>query len=163
VYNFLWQCEHFSFFLCQNFEKSLPCLSFFVYRLDKAYHQDVLIYYDPADLSSIAVYRCEEDRQHFLCRATYQGSEGVCVSLKELVTARNARRKEVREGVRARVQAAKGFLPSEKQIFAVSEKSEAMVVPAKRVAGPAFLQDLPPELLPPDKLQAQEKDAEREK
>jgi hypothetical protein len=31
VYNLLRQRQHFSFFLCQNFEKSLLCLPFFVY------------------------------------------------------------------------------------------------------------------------------------
>lgn len=118
-------------------------------------HQDVLIRYDPADLSSIAVYRCEGDRQHFLCRAGYQGSEATNVSLKELVTARNARRKEVREGVRARVRAAKGFLSSEEQIVGEENKSGTMAS-VKRITVPAFLQDLPPELLPPDWLQAGE-------
>jgi hypothetical protein len=37
LYNPFWQRQHLFLFLCKNFERSLLCLSFFVYRLDKVY------------------------------------------------------------------------------------------------------------------------------
>lgn len=121
-------------------------------------HQWVEIRYDPADLSSIAVYRWEGDRQRFVCRATYQGNRNALDpgeehvehrSLKALVHARNARRKQVRE----RVQKANALL--EGSGGGVQGVPGTSMQPMARgrgpgVVGPAFLQDVPAELLPPE-------------
>jgi putative transposase len=121
-------------------------------------HQTVEIRYDPADLSEIAVYVCEGERQRLLCRARYQGSEQASVSLKEVVRARTTRRKEVRKGVRTRVKAAREVLRADEPVAGEGARSvERTSRPL--VAGPAFLRELAPELLPPDEVQEEKERA----
>ena len=57
--------------------------------------ESVTIRYDPRDLAEIRVYH--QDR--FLCRAICQELAGPTIGLKELVRARNARRRELRAGI----------------------------------------------------------------
>lgn len=53
--------------------------------------EDVFIRYDPRDMAEIRVYQ----RDAFLCRATCQELSGVTVSLREITSARNRRRREL--------------------------------------------------------------------
>ena len=69
--------------------------------------ETVMIRYDHHDLAEIRVYF--EDR--FLCRAICQELAGQTVSLKEIVHARNARRRQLREHIGARMSVADQVLP----------------------------------------------------
>jgi len=68
----------------------------------------VTIRYDPRDLAEIRVYLGDA----FLCRAVCQELAGQTVSLKDIVRARNARRREVRAGLSARAQIVETLLGS---------------------------------------------------
>jgi hypothetical protein len=122
-------------------------------------HQWVDIRYDPADLSSIAVYQWEGDRQRFVCRATYQGNRNPGeehvehISLKALVHARNARRKQVRERVQnanALLEASGGSVQGGQGKRPQSMAQGRGMGKMRHVVGPTFLQDVPAELLPPE-------------
>jgi putative transposase len=69
--------------------------------------ETVTIRYDPRDLAEIRVYL---DAQ-FLCRAICQELAGQTVSLKDIIRARTARRREVQAGVSARAQIVELLLP----------------------------------------------------
>jgi putative transposase len=60
--------------------------------------ETVTIRYDPRDLAEIRVFH----RDRFLCRAVYQELASQTVSLQEIVQARNARRRALRQVVAAR-------------------------------------------------------------
>jgi putative transposase len=62
--------------------------------------ETVTIRYDPRDLAEIRVYLGDS----FLCRAVCQELAGATISLKEIVRARNARRRQVQAGLSARAQ-----------------------------------------------------------
>lgn len=69
-------------------------------------HTSVVIYYDPLDLSTITVYTSNgSTEERLLCQASCQDLEGQKVSLKDLVTARNAQRKELQAQLNKRKQA----------------------------------------------------------
>jgi putative transposase len=70
--------------------------------------ETVTIRYDPRDLAEIRVYLGDQ----FLCRAICQELAGQTVSLKDIIRARTARRREVRAGVSARAQIVELLLPS---------------------------------------------------
>ena len=60
----------------------------------------VTIRYDPRDLAEIRVFY----HDHFLCRAICQGLAGQEISLKEIIQARRARRRELREQIKSRTR-----------------------------------------------------------
>jgi len=60
--------------------------------------EPVTIRYDPRDLAEIRVYH----RDKFLCRAVSPDIAAVTVSLQDLQTARNQRRRELRQQLTAR-------------------------------------------------------------
>ena len=60
--------------------------------------EDVIIRYDPRDLAEIRVFH----KGSFLCRAISQDLDTETVSLKEIIQARNARRKELRDNISER-------------------------------------------------------------
>jgi len=60
--------------------------------------EDVIIRYDPRDLAVIRVFH----KGSFLCRAISQELDTGTVSLKEIIQARNARRKELRDNISER-------------------------------------------------------------
>src|SRR5882757_7584791 len=60
--------------------------------------EPVMIRYDPRDLGEIRVFRDNE----FLCRAICSELGGSAISLKDLVAARNKRRRELRDGIAQR-------------------------------------------------------------
>lgn len=60
--------------------------------------EDVIIRYDPRDLAEIRVFH----KKKFLCRAISQDLDSGTVRLKEIVQARNARRRELRENIKYR-------------------------------------------------------------
>jgi putative transposase len=63
--------------------------------------EDVTIRYDPRDLAVIRVFYAER----FLCRAVCTEFAGTQVSLQEVIQARKAQRKRVRQGIRERLSA----------------------------------------------------------
>ena len=69
--------------------------------------ETVTIRYDPRDLAEIRVYLGDR----FLCRAVCQELAGQTVSLKDIVQARNARRRQVRAELSARAQIVETLLP----------------------------------------------------
>jgi len=60
--------------------------------------EEVIIRYDPADVAEIRVYHAG----HFLCRAVCADLAGETISLKEIVGARNRRRRDLRGQLAAR-------------------------------------------------------------
>jgi putative transposase len=62
--------------------------------------EDVVIRYDPRDMAEIRVYH----EGSFLCRAVCQELTGYTVSLKEIVHARNQRRRELKKAIRDRTE-----------------------------------------------------------
>ncbi len=60
--------------------------------------ETVTIRYDPRDLAEIRVFHCDR----FLCRAICSELAGTEIGLKDLVRARNARRRELRAGISER-------------------------------------------------------------
>ncbi|MFZ0931350.1 MAG: transposase family protein [Syntrophobacteraceae bacterium] len=55
--------------------------------------EDVVIRYDPRDIAEIRVYH----KDSFLCRATCQELSGETIGLKEIISARNRRRRELKD------------------------------------------------------------------
>lgn len=70
--------------------------------------EDVVIRYDPRDLAEIRVFY----KGDFLCRAISQELDTGTVSLKEIVQARNARRKELRGNIKERCSIVDALLKS---------------------------------------------------
>ena len=68
--------------------------------------ETVTVRYDPRDLAEVRVFF----RDRFLCRAVCQELASQTVSLREVIQARNARRRELRQFVAARVQVADQLL-----------------------------------------------------
>ena len=68
--------------------------------------EEVTIRYDPRDMAEIRVYH----REAFLCRAVCQEIAGETVSLKEILQARNARRRELRTALTTRRTVVERFL-----------------------------------------------------
>jgi putative transposase len=68
--------------------------------------EDVVIRYDPRDMAEIRVY----DRNGFLCRALCQELAGQTVSLKEIVRARNRRRRELQKEIKDREELVQTYL-----------------------------------------------------
>ena len=64
--------------------------------------QAVTIRYDPRDITEIRVF----DHDQFVCKAVDQDHHGEQVSLKEIQTARNARRRALRRGINERIAVA---------------------------------------------------------
>src|SRR5512147_735491 len=60
--------------------------------------ESVTIRYDPRDIAEIRVYY----QDAFLCRAVCQELAGETVSLREIIRARNKRRQELRQAIKAR-------------------------------------------------------------
>jgi len=61
--------------------------------------ESVVIRYDPADITSLRVFY----KNQYLCQPICQGLDKECVSLKDLQTARNQRRKGLQEEIKQRV------------------------------------------------------------
>lgn len=68
--------------------------------------EDVVIRYDPRDISEIRVYHGSS----FLCRATGQELSGETISLKEIIAARNRRRRELKGVISERTKIVDRFI-----------------------------------------------------
>jgi putative transposase len=73
--------------------------------------EDVVIRYDPRDLAELRVYH----QGQFLCRAVCQEVAAQTVSLKEIIRARNRRRRELKEAIKERVEVAQSYGSNEPQ------------------------------------------------
>ncbi len=68
--------------------------------------EEVTIRYDPRDVGEIRVFH----HDHFLCSAICPELDGQKISLKEIIQARNERRKQVRQGIDDRLAVVERFL-----------------------------------------------------
>ena len=73
--------------------------------------EDVSIRYDPRDLTEIRVYH----QSKFLCRAICPDLSTETVSLKEIQTARNQRRKQLKQQIKDRVSIVDALMGNKKQ------------------------------------------------
>lgn len=73
--------------------------------------EDVSIRYDPRDLTEIRVYH----QNKFLCRAICPDLSTETVSLKEIQTARNQRRKQLKQQIKDRVSIVDALMGNKKQ------------------------------------------------
>jgi putative transposase len=87
--------------------------------------EPVVIRYDPKDLAEIRVYY--QDR--FLCRAVCQELAGATIGLKEIVQARTARRRQVRDGLTERTTLVDTLLASQPTEMAVPPPAAPPAVP----------------------------------
>lgn len=88
--------------------------------------EDVIIRYDPRDLAEIRVFY----KNNFLCRAISQDLEVETVSLKEIVQARNARRKELRDNIKDRISIVDALLKNPEKI---SENATVQPSPEQQI------------------------------
>jgi putative transposase len=111
----------------------------------------VVIYYDPLDLRTITVYTSDgPTEERFLCQARCQDLGEEKVSLKELVTARNAERKELQRGLKERreaVRSASGAVATQQEAPSSEEKALPSV---SRFVPPRFMAALSAEFLRTD-------------
>jgi Mu transposase, C-terminal. len=73
--------------------------------------EDVVIRYDPRDVTEIRVFH----RDRFLCRAVSPEHAGLTISLKDIQQARTARRKELRGEIATRTRKVTEFLAEQKR------------------------------------------------
>jgi putative transposase len=71
--------------------------------------EDVVIRYDPRDMAEIRVYH----NNTFLCRAVCQELAGQTVSLKDIIRARNRRRRELKQEIRGRTELIQTYLQAQ--------------------------------------------------
>ena len=69
--------------------------------------ETVMIRYDPRDLAEVRVYY----QERFLCRAICPELAAQTISLKDIVQARNARRRQLKAGLASRTALVTTFLP----------------------------------------------------
>lgn len=69
--------------------------------------EDVVIRYDPRDLAEIRVYH----QNQFVCRAICHELAGETIALKDLIRARNRRRRELRETLNERTALVNALRP----------------------------------------------------
>ena len=79
--------------------------------------EDVLLRYDPRDMAEIRVFF--NDR--FLCRAICQELAGETVALREIVSARNRRRRELRQTLQDRRRLVDSLLEAKRSAPATEE------------------------------------------
>ncbi|STO91522.1 Mu transposase C-terminal domain-containing protein [Fluoribacter dumoffii] len=91
--------------------------------------EDVIIRYDPRDLAEIRVFY----KNNFLCCAISQDLEAKTVSLKEIVQARTARRKELRNNIRERTSIIDALLKNPEKI---SENETMELFPEQQIKTP---------------------------
>jgi len=82
------------------------CLRYIDPTLAAFVGEEVVIRYDPRDLAEIRVYH----QDAFLCRAVCQEWAGATVSLKEIIHARNQRRRELRKEIKDREELVQTYL-----------------------------------------------------
>jgi putative transposase len=111
----------------------------------------VVIYSDPLDLRTIMVYASDgPTEERFLCQARCQDLGEEKVSLKELVTARNAERKELQRGLKERreaVRSTSGAVATQQEAPSAEEKALPQV---SRFVPPRFMATLSAEFLRTD-------------
>jgi len=96
--------------------------------------EEVLLRYDPRDIAEVRVFY----QNHFLCRAICQELAGETVSLREIVRARNHRRKELRQTIQERQRTVDTLLelrrwtPAKEETPSEESKIEPELPPLKR-------------------------------
>lgn len=69
-------------------------------------NEEVVIRYDPRDMAEIRVYH----QNTFLCRAVCQELASQTISLKEIIQARNQRRRALKQGIKERTELIQTYL-----------------------------------------------------
>jgi putative transposase len=72
--------------------------------------EDVVLRYDPRDVAEVRVFH----EERFLCRAVCQELAGEAVPLREIVSARNRRRRELRQTIRDRQRVVDSLLEAKR-------------------------------------------------
>lgn len=97
--------------------------------------EDVVIRYDPRDLAEIRVYH----NHSFICQAICSELAGQTVTLKDIIRARNRRRRQLREGIKDREALVRTYLAVHQPEPELSQPQPAEVEPAspppKRLKG----------------------------
>jgi putative transposase len=117
----------------------------------------VVIYYDPLDLTRVSVYVKEagSEGERYLCLARCQELGDEPVSLKELVAARNAQRKQLHARLDERKHAVKqAGGPTQAGVPVSDEPSERRSASVSRLKPPAFMTRISAEFLPEEEVSA---------
>jgi putative transposase len=128
-------------------------------KLAGCVRETVVMYYDPLDLATISVYvKDGPNEERFLCQARCQELGDQTVSLKELVSARNAHRKQLHgrleerkrevEQVHAHLQRHKGLPVAEDH----PSTSKTAVSSGSPFLPPPFMGQMAPEFLPEEEV-----------
>ncbi|HEY9783802.1 MAG TPA: Mu transposase C-terminal domain-containing protein [Candidatus Obscuribacterales bacterium] len=91
--------------------------------------EEVTVRYDPRDLTHILVY----SNDSLVCRAVCFELSGTKVSLKEVIRARNARRREVKEGLNDLLELANKHVPVERPLPETPVESQLPSYPKKKI------------------------------
>ena len=119
----------------------------------------VLIYYDPLDLTRVSVYVKEavSEEERYLCLARCQELGDEPVSIKDLVAARNAQRKQLHARLDERKHAVKQASaggPTQTGVPASDEPSQGRSASVSRLKPPAFMTHISAEFLPEEEVSA---------
>jgi putative transposase len=122
----------------------------------------VVIYYDPLDLTRVSVYVKESgsEEERFLCQARCQELGDEPVSLKELVAARNAQRKQLHTRLDERKDAVKQRVAGGQKLAGVpvsgepSQEDLGAKPSVSRLKPPAFMTHISAEFLPEEETSA---------
>jgi putative transposase len=90
--------------------------------------EDVLIRYDPHNLAVIRVFY----KDRFLCSAVCNEFAGTQISLKEVIQARRAQRKRVRQGIIERLSAVEALQAAKKEESSTSLQTSQPISKLKR-------------------------------
>jgi Mu transposase, C-terminal len=119
----------------------------------------VIMDYDPLDLATISVYvKDGPNEERFLCQALCQELGDQTVSLKELVSARNAHRKQLRVRIEERtreVEQARTHLQRHKGLSVAEDHpstSKTAVSSGSQFLPPPFMVQMAPEFLPEEEV-----------
>jgi putative transposase len=91
--------------------------------------EEVIIRYDPRDMAEIRVYHGTT----FLCRSLCQELAGQTVSLKEIIRARNRRRRDLKQAIQAREELVQAYLQIRQGEPTPARTKEEAQLPAKSV------------------------------
>jgi putative transposase len=120
--------------------------------------ETVIMYYDPLDLATISVYvKDGPNEERFLCQAWCQELGDQTVSLKELVSARNAHRKQLHVRIEERkreVEQARTHLQRHKGLSVADHPStsKTAVSSGSQFLPPPFMVQMAPEFLPEEEV-----------
>ena len=96
--------------------------------------EDATIRYDPRDMAEIRVYL----NSQFLCRAICPEMATETISLKDIVTARNQRRKELRQNIKDRLSLVDALIGEKRSSSQSQQEPLSPTQPSKETTKPAL-------------------------